>query len=481
VAVDSFTVSDLDNSTLASATVSITGNFHSGEDVLAFTNTSAITYGNIVASYNSGTGVLTLTSSGATATLAQWQAAMRAVNYTDSAVTPNTATRTISFVVNDGTKNSAATTKTVTVTATDQTPVTASGGSAAFTAGNNVTSTPVAVDSGITVSDLDNTTLASATVSITGNFHSAEDVLAFSNTNATTFGNISASYNSGTGVLTLSSSGATATLAQWQAALRAVTYTDSAITPNSATRTISFSVNDGSKDSTVATRAVTVTATDQTPIVTTTSGNGSYMLSNPDTGGGRWRILSDRDNTTLASGTVPSPAISIAVKTCWPLPIPGSTMGNITASYNSGTGVLTLTSSGATATLAQWQAALQSVTYNDTASSANTATRTISFTVNDGTTNSTTATRSIAIQLPIPTVSGLSTATDTGSSNTDGITGNSTPTVNGTAQAGSTVTVYVDGVSVGTTTADGSGALELQLWLQPERWQPCHYRNGNER
>jgi hypothetical protein len=140
VAVDSFTVSDLDNSTLASATVSITGNFHSGEDMLSFTNTSAVTYGNIVASYNSGTGVLTLTSSGATATLAQWQAAMRAVNYTDSAVTPNTATRTISFVVNDGTKSSAATTKTVTVTATDQTPVTSSGGNAAFTAGDNVAS-----------------------------------------------------------------------------------------------------------------------------------------------------------------------------------------------------------------------------------------------------------------------------------------------------------------------------------------------------
>jgi hypothetical protein len=54
--------------------VSITGNFHSGEDVLAFSNTSAVTYGNIAASYNAGTGVLTLTSSGGIATLAQWQA-----------------------------------------------------------------------------------------------------------------------------------------------------------------------------------------------------------------------------------------------------------------------------------------------------------------------------------------------------------------------------------------------------------------------
>ena len=44
---------------------------------LKFTNTNTTTFGNIVASYNAATGVLTLTSSGATATIAQWQAAMR--------------------------------------------------------------------------------------------------------------------------------------------------------------------------------------------------------------------------------------------------------------------------------------------------------------------------------------------------------------------------------------------------------------------
>ncbi|WP_080940066.1 Ig-like domain-containing protein [Chromobacterium violaceum] len=463
VAVDGgITLSDLDNTTLASATASITGNFHSGEDSLSFTNTSAVTYGNIVASYNSGTGVLSLSSSGATATLAQWQAALRAVKYTDSAVTPNTATRTVSFVVNDGSKNSAATTKTVTVAATDQTPIaTASGGSAAFTAGNNTASTPVAVDGGITLSDLDNTTLASATVSITGNFHSGEDALAFSNTNATTYGNISASYNSGTGVLTLTSSGATATLAQWQAALRAITYTDMAITPNNATRTVSFVVNDGTKNSAAATRTVTVADTDQTPIATVSGASGSYTISGTPTpvAVDSGITVSDRDNTTLASATVAITGNFHSGEDVLAFTNTNSTTyGNIVASYNSGTGVLTLTSSGATATLAQWQAALQAVTYNDTAGSPNTATRTVSFTVNDGTVNSATVTRNIAIQLPTPTVAGLTAGTDTGSSSSDGITDDNTPTVTGTAVAGCTVTVYVDGVSVGTTTADGSGA-----------------------
>ena len=462
VVVDSgITVSDLDNSTLASATVSITGNFHSGEDILAFSNTSAIAFGNIVASYNSGTGVLTMTSSGATATLAQWQAALRAVTYTDSAVTPNSATRTISFSVSDGSKSSAVVSRSVTVAAVDQTPVTTtSGGSAAFAAGDNTASTPVVVDSGITVSDLDNSTLASATVSITGNFHSGEDVLAFSNGNASLYGNISASYDSSTGVLTLTSSGATATLAQWQAALRAVTYTDSAVTPNTATRTISFAVNDGSKDSAAVSRTVTVAATDQTPIATATAGSGSYPVGGTptpvvvDSG----ITLSDRDSSTLASATV---AITGNFRSGQDLLAfsngNASLYGNISASYNSSTGVLTLTSGGATATLAQWQAALQAVTYNNSSTSPDTASRTVSIRVNDGSKDSAAVTRVIAMQLSAPTVDGLTAGTDTGRSQSDGVTSNNMPTLSGTAIPNSLVTIYVDGVPVDGTVADSGG------------------------
>ena len=58
------TVADLDNTTLSSATVSITGGFVSAEDVLSFTNVPA-TMGNIAGVYNAGTGVMTLTSAGA--------------------------------------------------------------------------------------------------------------------------------------------------------------------------------------------------------------------------------------------------------------------------------------------------------------------------------------------------------------------------------------------------------------------------------
>jgi len=403
VVIDSgITLSDLDNTTLASARVAITGNFHSGEDALSFINTSVSTYGNITASYNSGTGVLTLTSSGATATLAQWQSALRSVTYTDASDTPNTSSRTISFTVNDGTADSNTVTKTVSITAIDDTPIaTASGGTTAFTEGNNVASTPVAIDGGFTVSDADNTTLASATVAITGNFHSGEDVLAFTS-NPATMGNISASYNSATGVMTLTSSGASATTAQWQAALRSVTYTDSSDTPNTSNRTISFTVNDGTADSNTVTKTVSVTAVDDTPVATTSGGTtafteGNNVTSTPvaiDSG----LTVSDLDNTTLASATVSITGNFRAGEDVLAFTNDGATMGNISASYNLATGVMTLTSSGASATTAQWQAALRSVTYTDTSDLPNTSNRTISFTVNDGTIDSAAATKLVSVE-----------------------------------------------------------------------------------
>src|SRR3569833_646895 len=108
-------LSDRDNTTLASATVSITGNFASGQDMLAFTNNGS-TMGYISGSYNASTGVLTLTSSGNTASVAQWQTALRSVTYSNSSDNPNTSNRTVSFVVNDGSANSNTASKTVSVT-----------------------------------------------------------------------------------------------------------------------------------------------------------------------------------------------------------------------------------------------------------------------------------------------------------------------------------------------------------------------------
>ena len=142
--------------------------------------------------------------------------------------------------------------------------VTTSSGTTPFTEANNTTSTPVIVDSGITVTDPDSLTLTSATVTISGGYQAGQDILGFVN-DGSTMGNISGSYSSG--VLLLTSSSSTATVAEWQSALRAVTYTNSSETPNTSTRTISFVVNDGTNDSNTATQQVSITATNDTPTV----------------------------------------------------------------------------------------------------------------------------------------------------------------------------------------------------------------------
>ncbi|WP_161499671.1 S-layer family protein [Limnohabitans sp. TS-CS-82] len=114
------TVADQDNTTLTSATVSISGGYVANQDVLSFTNVAG-TMGNIAASVVGG--VMTLTSAGSTATLAEWQAALRAVSYSNTSDIPNTAARTISYVINDGALNATAITSILSVFAVNDAPV----------------------------------------------------------------------------------------------------------------------------------------------------------------------------------------------------------------------------------------------------------------------------------------------------------------------------------------------------------------------
>ena len=74
-------------------------------------------------------------------------------------------------------------------------------------------------------------------------------------------------------------------------------------------------------------------------------------------------------------------------------------------SYNSTNGTLTLSG---TATKAQYETALESVTYNNTSNTPNTGNRTVTWIVNDGDTGSTaiTSTITVAVANDAPTVSG---------------------------------------------------------------------------
>jgi hypothetical protein len=92
--------------------VTISAGFEAANDTLAFSGTAST--GDIVGSYNAATGVLTLTSAGGKASLAQWQAALQAVTYSDSAPGAS-GSRTVTFTVSDGVKTSASASNTITI------------------------------------------------------------------------------------------------------------------------------------------------------------------------------------------------------------------------------------------------------------------------------------------------------------------------------------------------------------------------------
>ncbi|MBE8719267.1 beta strand repeat-containing protein, partial [Sphingobacterium pedocola] len=181
--------------------------------------------------------------------------------------------------------------------------VTTTSGATAFIEGSDVVSTPVVIDAGITVDDMDNTTLASATVSISANFQIAEDILAFVN-DGISMGNIVGNYNSGTGMLSLTSSGASATLAEWQSALASVTYNNSSDDPNIATRQLSFVVHDGMDASTASTKDVSITAVNDTPII-----SGTPMTSvNQDVAYSFVPTVTDEDSDVFLFSIVNQPS-----------------------------------------------------------------------------------------------------------------------------------------------------------------------------
>ncbi|MEI7769108.1 MAG: Ig-like domain-containing protein [Chloroflexales bacterium] len=130
------------------------------------------------------------------------------------------------------------------------------GGPLAFSEGD----APTAVTASMTASDPDSPNLAGATVTISVGYQSGQDVLAF-----TSQLGITGSFNAVSGVLTLTGS---APPADYQTALRTVTFGNASDNPSTAARTITFKVNDGALDSNIASRQVTVAAVNDAPVNT---------------------------------------------------------------------------------------------------------------------------------------------------------------------------------------------------------------------
>jgi VCBS repeat-containing protein len=148
---------------------------------------------------------------------------------------------------------SANATVTITITPVNDAPVITAGATLNYTEGNPAT----AIDATVTVADADTPNMAFASVQITGAYVAGQDVLAFPGG----FG-ISSIFVPATGTLTLSGS---QPVANYQAALRTVTYVNTSASPSIAPRTVTWSVSDGVLPSNFATSTITVTAINSGP------------------------------------------------------------------------------------------------------------------------------------------------------------------------------------------------------------------------
>ncbi|MDX6588119.1 MAG: hypothetical protein QOI31_2592 [Solirubrobacterales bacterium] len=420
-------VTDTDDTNLESATVTLTNPL----DGAAETLTVDLTGTGITLDPSSTAHLLKLTGS---ATVANYQQALRNVRYDTADDDPDTsAARVVTFVANDGQDDSATATATISITATNDAPTLDLNGAGAgvdATASFTEDGPPADLAPAADVADPDDTNIESADITLTNPQDGAlESISVVVTGTPITLGGASTGHHL---ILT-----GTATKAQYQQVLRTAKYNNTDQDPLNTSRIVNFKVNDGSADSGTPKTTVTITALNDAPEVDM-NGAGAGIDSNaafiedsspanPGSGAvalGSSATTTDVDNGTLASATItltnhPDGAVESVGVT-----IPG---GNPITVSNNNSHALTL---NGPATKAQFQAAIQAVKYNNTSNTPNTTNRDVTTVVNDGSANSATAHTTVTVT---PT-NDAPTAVDDTLNGTDSAVGN-TPLAVGTTQA----------------------------------------------
>lgn len=259
----------------------------------------------------------------------------------------------------------------------DDAPVwSGSGGSVSYTEN----APALAIDTGLTLSDIDTTTFHGATVEISAHFASGQDTLLFTNQ-----AGITGAWDTATGVLTLSGD---ASAADYQTALRSITYRNDSDNPDTSTRTVTFRIGDDSTVQAVS-RDITITAINDAPVVTAGGSALAYTENDAPAAIAPALTLTDVDNSTFNGATVQITGHYTSGQDV----LSFSAQAGITGSWDASTGTLTLSGNASTA---DYQAALRSVAYSNTADAPDATARTVTFSVNDGS-GAVTATQGITL------------------------------------------------------------------------------------
>ncbi|WP_369751044.1 beta strand repeat-containing protein [Methylotenera sp. 73s] len=250
IADTDISITDADSANITKATITLT-NAQAGDVLAAGTLPGGIT-ASIVGN------VVTLTGS---ATLANYQTAIRAITF--STTSTNTASRSIDVVVTDGANNSNTATTTVAVSLLNAPVIDldASNAGTGFTTTYTENGAAVSIaDTDISITDVDSANVTGATITLTN--AQAGDVLSA----GILPGGISSSVVGN--VVTLSG---VSSLANYQVAIRAITYANSTENPNTTPRIINVVVTDGTSNSNTAITTIAVTAVNDAPVNTVPS------------------------------------------------------------------------------------------------------------------------------------------------------------------------------------------------------------------
>jgi len=230
-----------------------------------------------------------------------------------------------------------------------------------------------------------------------------------------------------------------------------------------------------------ATGTVTLYDTDGTTVLGTgtADGSGSWSITTSTLSDGTHTIIA---KVTLAGKTsVASSSLSVTIDTSAPsVPsapdltaasdtgssntddITGNTMPTFTGTAEAGTMVVLYDTDGTTVLGAA--TADGSGNWSITTTTLSAGAHTVKAMATDAAGNTSAASSSVGVTIDTaapsaPSAPDMTAASDTGSSNTDDITGNTTPTFTGTAEGGTVVVLFdTDGTTVlGTATADGIG------------------------
>ena len=234
-------VNDNDDAQMGSATISIIGNYHKGEDKLIFQNQNYIN-----GIWDETTGKLFLIGAGS---VLDYQNAFKGVMYLNSSLIPSTDERTVGLIFSDGQELSNSVRRTIKMPTVNIAPLIKSLELAAIPFAKNDAKTNVSDD--VEVNDYDNEYLLSGEVNITGGYILGEDVLEQSKTS-----NLTGIYDWSNGKLIIKGQ---ATIAEYQIYMKNVQYKNiQGNMSTKSTKTITFIVNDGLINSNLGTRQIKV-------------------------------------------------------------------------------------------------------------------------------------------------------------------------------------------------------------------------------